>query len=322
MTIHNDFPLSEILWYRIGGAVKYLLEVQSKEDIFEAFDFIQKQNIQKWFIVGTGSNLLVSDSYFDGAVIHLLRKVDPKHIHLTNDGMVEAFSGELLDDVIHFCFNNNLIGLEWSGGLPGTVGAGVRGNVGAFGSEIKDSLYTTEVLSIANGEKEVRTLTNSDCQFGYRKSAIKENKNYIVLSAQFKFKKVEGEELEKAKKIYRDNIRYREERHPLEYPNSGSVFKNIVKSEEVSKVLSVFPDLSESVQTKWHGKVAMAAVIEKLGFSGFQIGNAQVSTKHANFIVNLGGASFNDVFQIIETIKQKFSETFGFPPEVEIEIVQ
>lgn len=321
MNVHNDFPLSEILWYRIGGAAKYLLEAQNKEDIFEAFDFIQKNNIKKWFIVGTGSNLLVSDSYFDGAVIHLLRKMDPKHIHLTNDGMVEAFSGELLDDVIHFCFEHSLVGLEWAGGLPGTVGAGVRGNVGAFGSEIKDSLYSTEVLNITNGQRKIAVLRNSDCEFAYRISIVKGNKNMIVLSAKFQFKQGDALQIEEAKKIYQQNIKYREEKHPLEYPNSGSVFKNIVKPEEVCRVVEVFPDLSESVQSKWHGKVAMAAVIEKLGFPGFQIGNAQVSNKHANFIVNLGGARFMDVFSLIGKIKQKFSETFQFVPEVEIEIV-
>ncbi len=120
---------------------------------------------------------------------------------------------------------------------------------------------------------------------------------------------------------YNNNIEYRRIRHPLEYPNCGSVFKNIAIPEHVEKVLDVFPDLEEKIKRDWHGKVSMGYLIKRLDMSGYRVGNAMVSQKHCNFIVNLGGARSTDVLSIIKVIQEKFLETFDFVPEVEVEIV-
>ena len=143
----------------------------------------------------------------------------------------------------------------------------------------------------------------------------------VVISAKFGFKKATDEELNAAKEIYNKNIQTRKDRHPLEYPNCGSVFKNLRDKEQIEKALSIYPDLKKDVETKWYGKIAVASLIEQLGLKGYRIGDSQVSEKHALFIVNLGHAKAKDALQIINTIQEKFQEKFGFRLEIEVEIV-
>ena len=321
MTIHQDFSLSNILWYKIGGKAKYFLECSKKEDILQAIDFIRSKQLQKIFICGLGSNVLFSDDYFDGAVIRIVSEKNNSPF-IKKDGLVEVFAGEILGDLVKYCLDNNLIGLEWAGGLPGTVGAGVRGNVGAFGGEIKDTFVSAEIIDYSTTDLAIKEFSKEDLQFVYRGSYIKTQKKIIVLSASFRLHKGIPEEIIRAREVYERNIQFRKDHHPLEYPNCGSVFKNIRKKEEIEKILSVFPEFKEDVVAKWHGKVAMASLIEKLGFKGYRIGDAQISQKHALFIINRGQAKAKDVLQIIKNVQDKFQVTFGFVPEVEVEIVK
>lgn len=330
MEILQDADLSEILWYKIGGKAKYLLVCQSREDILRALDFLAKNSIEKVFICGLGSNLIFTDDYFDGAVISIIRPhpnplLSGEGIRFVKEDMIEAFAGVLLDDVIHFAFSSNLVGLEWAGGLPGTVGAAVRGNVGAFGGEVKDIVVSAKVLDYVHIETRpgvsLQTVSNKDLQFVYRGSLVKNHKKMIVVSAKFQLQKGSKEELARARKVYEKNVNHRKEHHPLEYPNCGSVFKNLRDKEQIKKVLEVYPELQESVEKKWYGKVAVASLIEKMGLKGYRVGDAQISEKHALFIVNLGHAKAKDVLSIIATIQKKFQEKFGFSLETEVEIV-
>lgn len=320
MTVHNDFNLSHILWYKLGGTTRYLLDCESEEDILKAIEFIHSKNISKVFFCGLGANLIFTDEYYDGAVVRIVRDTRSQ-ISQDSEGRVEAFAGEILDDVLVYSFEKGLTGLEWAGGLPGTLGAGVRGNVGAFGGEIKDTLLDAKILELQDGSFEIKNLSNENLQFAYRSSIVKQSKNMIVLSARFGLRESSTDEVATARSVYDRNKKYRADRHPLEYPNCGSVFKNINKKDEVEKVLAVYPDIQEKVQNDWHGKVSMGYLNHRLGFEGYRVGNAQVSDKHNNFIINLGGAKSSDVRTIITGIQQKFDETFGFQPEVEVEIV-
>lgn len=322
MQIFKDFPIADRLWYKIGGSVKYLLVAQSREDIEQALDYIDKNNIEKVFVCGLGSNIIFTDSYYNGAVLQIARTSFIKPTYVTNEGVVTVFSGDILDNVITFALEHNLTGLEWAGGLPGTVGAGIRGNVGAFGGEIKDSLTEAEVLEINGGKFSVSKLSNAELAFSYRHSFVKESKNRIVLSATFGLTLADHPTLKKAYDVYHANIGYRKAHHPLDYPNCGSVFKNVKKKEDVAKVLEKWPDIADLVQIKWHGKVSMGYIIKRLGFSGYKVGHAQVSDKHANFIINLGNAKAFEVKAIITSIQEKCEEIFDFKPEVEVEIVE
>lgn len=318
MTIQHDVLLSEVLWYKIGGKVKHLLTCKSREDIWEALEFIKKEKPKHIFICGLGSNLIFSDEYFDGVVIRITAEKPNITVEREN---VTAFAGTVLGDVIIYAFDHDLTGLEWAGGLPGTVGAGVRGNVGAYGGEVKDSLVSAEVIDYSGEEPVLKNLTNEELQFVYRGSLIKSHKQLLVVSATFALQKSTKAEVEAARAVYEKNRQNRRDKHPLEYPNCGSVFKNLRDKDQIAKVLARYPDLKEFVETKWYGKVAVASLIERLGLKGFRVGNAQISEKHALFIINLGNAKAKDVLDVIRTVKMKFQETFGFEPEVEVEIV-
>lgn len=322
MIIHRDFPMSRILLYNIGGKTKYFLEAKNPEDIKIALNFIDKNKIQNVFITGLGSNLIFSRDYFPGAVIRIVGQKKPDKNDIQRKGeFITVFAGMAFDNLIQFSLANNLTGLEWAGGLPGTVGAGIRGNAGAFGKEVKDSLFSVDVIERKNTGYERKSLKKSDLHFSYRNSLVKENKNLIIASATFEFQRASQDSLALAKNIYRNNINYRENHHPLEYPSCGSVFKNITDADHVKKIISVWPDTEEIIRTKWHGKVSMGFVIERLGFSSYRVGNMQVSPKHNNFIVNLGEGRAQDVITIIKEIQNKVHQTFGFTPEIEVEIV-
>src|SRR5579872_2049861 len=168
MQIYKEFELKDILWYKIGGTTKYFIEVSCEEELKEAFDYISQNNISKFFVVGLGANLLFTDEYFDGAVIRISSDPQPiiintqddfkenshsddqdsKHDIVIKDDLITAFAGVTLDAVIQVAFNNNMIGLEWAGGLPSTIGAAIRGNVGAFGGEISASTVEAKVLRV------------------------------------------------------------------------------------------------------------------------------------------------------------------------------
>ena len=321
MHIQNDFPLSEVLWYKIGGIAKHLLEVKNAEDLKLALDFVKKNNEKKFLICGLGSNLIFSDDYFDGTVIRIASKKQQDKDFQKNDQLVTAFSGAIFDDLIQYTFKNNLTGLEWAGGLPGTIGAGIRGNVGAFGKEIQDSLFSVKVLEKQGSGYAPRTLKKNDLNFSYRNSLIKENKKMIIISATFQLHTAYATDIAKAKNTYINNIAYRRDHHPIEYPTCGSVFKNISNPKQVEKIIITWPDIKEVVSAKWHGKVSMGYIINRLGFSGLQIGKMQVSKKHANFIVNLGDGKANEIIIIIKEIQDKMQLVFDFTPEVEVEMV-
>lgn len=321
MQTFKNFPLSEILYYKIGGKAQYVLKIENKEDLQEALDFVEKNKIKKILPLGLGSNVLVNDIIFDGAVLWFSSSLKNGIIQ-KDSGLVEVFSSVLLDNLIKFSFDNSLIGLEWAGGLPSTVGGAIRGNAGAFGGEIAGSIYEVEILELLKEGGVVRkTFKASDLEFAYRDSLVKKHKNWIIGNSYFKLNIADADTLSKAKKIYLSHIDYRNKNHPIDYPSCGSVFKNITKKEDVVNILSLWVDIKDLVEKKWYHKVSMGYVINRLGFSGFRIGGAEVSTKHANYIVNVNHARFNDVINIIEKIKEKFFKTFGFYAEVEVEVV-
>ncbi len=322
MIEREDFALSTVLYYKIGGTARLFLEAAGRDDVCRALEAVARRRLDRLVVVGLGSNLLFPDGVFEGAVLQIAAPGTPQ-IRLAGPGRVEAFAGVSLDDVIAFGFENGLAGLEWAGGLPGTVGAAVRGNVGAFGGELKDVLASAEALDAAEPDGGPHTLANADLAFSYRDSVVQRSGGrLVVLGATFALTEVGGEALAQARAAYQRNIDYRWSNHPREYPTCGSVFKNVARREDVERVLAVWPDAEPLVRGRWHGKVSMGYAIDRLGLAGYRVGNAQVSPKHRNFIVNLGGARFADVEAIISEVQARFSRTFGFVPEPEVEVVR
>ena len=320
MKVFEHVPLSEIVFYHIGGEARFVIQIENQEDVSSALEFIKERQLSSIQILGLGSNIVLPDTPFSGVVLYM--KGDGNDIHLSSPGKVTAFAGEHMDSVITYSLDKKLIGLEWAGGLPSTVGGAIRGNAGAFGTETKESIESITAVDLNDPHLELKTYSKEQADFSYRNSFFKLQPNLLIVSGTFALKEGSDEELERARQVYKANREYRQKNHPMEYPSCGSVFKNIVKREEVEKILAVWPDVRELSEGKWHNKVSMGYVINRLGFSGKQVGGAQVSTKHTNYIVNVNNATADDVKSLIYTIQGKFEETFGFTPEPEVMLVE
>ena len=321
MTVLKNQPIKDHLYYKIGGTVKYLLKCDSPKEIEDALYFIHQNDIEKYLVIGLGSNVLMPDEMFEGAVL-LLSSKDKPQMELVGEEKIKVYAGEEFDTLINFAFDHGLVGLEWAGGLPSTVGGAVRGNAGAFGGETKDTVESVQVLEITSNGITKKKLTNKDCHFSYRHSYIKDNPNLIVTNTVFKLKKASDDEVSVARKVYKDHIKYRQTNHPMQYPSCGSVFKNIRDKEQVEKILTVWPDAKKIVETKWHGKFSMGYAIKRFDLVGKKVGGAQISEDHANYIINMDNAKYSDVLSLINTIIKIFQDTFGFTPEPELQIVK
>ena len=306
--ILEGVPLAPHSNYRIGGPARYFCEATNEEEIRAGVLFAREQNL-RLFVLGGGTNLLISDSGFDGLVLK------PSLMQLEAHGnVVTVGAGVLVADLLKFTIEHSLSGLEWAGGLPGTVGGAVRGNAGAFRGEIKDRVVSVESFDAETLETISRD--NVACQFGYRSSIFKEkNGREIILTT--KINMIQGERAAIAAGI-QDKINYRLERHPMEYPNIGSTFKNVdlklvpdEMRDAVAKVVKVDP----------FPVVPTAYLISEAGLRGTQHGGAQVSQKHPNFIVNLGGATAADVKFLIAVVKERVFEKYGIRLEEEIQLV-
>ena len=306
--ILEGVPLAPHSNYRIGGPARYFCEASNEEEIRAGVLFAREQRLEL-FVLGGGTNLLIDDKGFNGLVLK------PALMQLEARGdAVTVGAGVLVADLLKFTIEHSLSGLEWAGGLPGTVGGAVRGNAGAFRGEIKDRAANAKSFDVQTLETISRD--NAACQFGYRSSIFKEkNGREIILTTTINL--VQGERAAIAAGI-QDKINYRLERHPMEYPNIGSTFKNVdlkLVPEEmrgaVAKVVKVDP----------FPVVPTAYLISEAGLRGTQHGGAQVSQKHPNFIVNLGEATAADVKFLIGVVKQRVLEKYGIALEEEIQLV-
>ena len=279
----KNILLKNYTTFKIGGRAKYFLVAENKENLISAIEAAKKVGLP-FFILAGGSNILVSDKGFDGIVI----KMQNTKYEIRNT-KIKTGAGALLSYLAGSSFRAGLAGLEWAAGIPGTIGGAVRGNAGAFGGSIADRVEEVEIYDAKN--ERFRILKNKDCLFAYRDSIFKKDKNLIIISAVLKLKK--GNKKEIAKKMKRC-LNYRKKHQPLSFPSCGSVFVN--------------PSDSSARE-----------LISKCGLRGKKIGQAQISEKHANFIVNLGKARASDVEKLINLAKKKVKQKFGISLKEEIE---
>ncbi|MGH2611639.1 MAG: UDP-N-acetylmuramate dehydrogenase, partial [Rhabdochlamydiaceae bacterium] len=188
-------PLSDVVYYHIGGVARLLIEISNKEELLDALRQSVKDKTQPIRIVGLGANVLIPDSGLDG--VTLLLQPGNADFEITDDAHISAFAGATMDSLIKYAFSQNLSGFGWAGGLPSSVGGAVRGNAGCFGSEIKDYLVSVDVVDITDPELRVQTFSQKDCQFGYRDSIFKQNKYLIIISAVFQLENASFEQLAK-----------------------------------------------------------------------------------------------------------------------------
>ena len=298
-------PLKQYTSFRIGGLAKYLFVAHTSDDIANAVRAAKEFKLP-FLLLSGGSNILVSDNGFSGLVIQIKNsKFKIKNL------FVWAEAGAHMTQLVRETGERGLAGLEWAGGLPGTLGGAVRGNAGAFGGEIKDSVVRVEALD-QRGRR--RMFSKKQCSFSYRSSVFKE-KGYIVLSATLRLKPGDKKNIEA---VAREHIRYRKERHPLEYPNAGSIFKNCDLTKVSKKVREQFKDV---IKMDPFPVIPTAAIIARANLLGLRSGGAQVSKKHPNYIVNRGNARARDVLSLIAKVKRSVKNKFGIDLEEEITIL-
>ncbi|MDD2696902.1 MAG: UDP-N-acetylmuramate dehydrogenase [Candidatus Pacebacteria bacterium] len=281
----KNVSLKNYTTFKIGGKAKYFYITQTKKDLTDAASMAKKLKLP-FFVLGGGSNLLVSDKGFDGLVI----KIENCKLKIEKYKMV-AEAGVPLGQLVSAATNVGLSGMEWAAGIPGTVGGAVYGNAGAFRKSMKDVVEKVEVFDTK--DLEFKIYNSRDCKFSYRESIFKKRKNLIIVSSILKLKKGEKFEIKKRIKEYVD---YKIETQPLNYPSAGSVFKNPTKD-------------------------FAAKLIEKCGLKGKKVNDAKISEKHANFIVNLGKANEKDIKKLINLIKKEVKNKFGVVLEEEIQFL-
>ncbi|HOE17429.1 MAG TPA: UDP-N-acetylmuramate dehydrogenase [Syntrophorhabdaceae bacterium] len=285
-TILENVPMKRYTSMKVGGPVRYLLYPVDEDDLKNTLQYLIHRNIPYRFL-GNGTNVIVNDKGLNEALIRITR-MKKKTYKRTKGGAVADVSGGMpLKQFIRDNAQRGLSGLENLYWIPGTVGGAIKMNAGSFGTSVSDPLLAMRVL---NARGQIVTMTKHDGAFGYRASPVRPTE--CVLSARFSLKSRDKKEIAKDMEyVYGE----RKKRHPMEFPSAGSVFKE-VKGEPAWKF------------------------VEKAGLKGLKVGSACVSEKHANFIVNLGSATANDVRTLVNTIKREVFEKTGVSLEEEVEL--
>lgn len=311
LDIQKNINLSQYTTFKIGGPAKEFVAVKSEDELIEALQYA-KENKLRYYILGGGSNVFFDDKGFDGLVI---RTESAGGIKLLEENRIESWTGESLGNVVSFARDNALSGMEELSGIPGQFGGAVRGNAGAFGAELKDTVISVKALDVSGEEPKVRTFNHDECEFSYRTSLFKKNPNIIILSAVMQLKNGNKEEIEgKMKEINKKRM----ERQPTGwYGCAGSFFENpTVENKELIEKFE--KDTGVKITD---GKIPAGWLIEEAGFSGKKVGGVEVSEKHANFVINTGTGSAEDIVMLVSLIKQKVRSQLGVQLKEEVNYV-
>lgn len=278
-------PMNRHTTFRIGGPADYFLLPSSSEEVKGIMEICKEESLQ-YFILGNGSNLLVSDEGYRGVIIQLYRNYGGLTVEGTE---IRAGAGVLLSQIAAAARNESLTGFEFAGGIPGTLGGAVVMNAGAYGGELKDVLKEAVVM---DREGNIFTVPVEKLAMGYRTSLVK-TAGYLVLEVVISLKKGSQEEIRDTMKDLADR---RISKQPLEYPSAGSTFKR--------------------PEGYFAGKLIMDA-----GLRGYQVGGAQVSEKHCGFVINKGNATAADVCRLMADVQAKVQEQFGVTLEPEVKFL-
>lgn len=281
--IHVNESMSKHTSFKVGGVADYYIEVNEVAQLIYILKLAKKMKM-KTFILGNGTNVIIKDSGFRGIII----KINFTHLNIEKEKIV-AGAGVPVALLSNFAYRNGIKGYEFLSGIPGTVGGAVKMNAGAYKSEIKDILVNTTYL---DEKYNIVKIENKEHEFSYRNS-IFFKKNWIIIGSTFKIEKGDIAEI-KAKRNEMSNLR--KEKQPLELPNAGSIFKR-------------------------SGDDIPAMLIDKAGLKGYKIGGAQISEKHAGFIVNTGDAKAKDILDLIKYTKEVIKKKYGKDLELEVIIL-
>jgi len=282
----KDVSLVPHTSFRVGGKTRYFFCAKSKDKLIEAVK-LAKENKLPFYIISGGSNVIAPDSGFAGLVIQVHNSS-----FAINELKIRAEAGVLVSRLVKEAAEAGLSGLEWAAGIPGRVGGAVYGNAQAFGENI--GRVVAEVEYFDARDLKIKRSIRAQCRFSEKNSLFKNNKDLIILKVLIKLKKGDRNKInQRIKEI----LNIRRSRQPLEYPSAGSFFVNTPPNPPSS------------------------SLIEKAGLKGARCGQAQVSEKHAGFIVNLGGATCKDVLDLARKIKSEVKRKFGITLEQEVQVI-
>ncbi len=279
----SDFPMSRFTWLRVGGKANYAIYPYSIQQLTELISFLTKMGYP-WIVLGEGSNTIILDEGIEKAVI-ITKKM--KAIEIKDSGEIVAEAGANMGTIMNKTVRKGFAGFEFAAGIPGTIGGGVFMNAGANDSEVKDVIK--KVWLLIDGKEQV--LSRRELNFEYRKSNLAEGA--VVMKVLIKLDRGDRKLSEKKVKDYLDN---RNKTQPIKMSNTGSIFKN--------------PD-----------SIAAGKLIEELGLKGYEIGGAQISELHGNFIVNRGSAKASEVLKLIDVAKENAYKLRGIILEPEVRIL-
>lgn len=280
-------PMSKYTSFKIGGPAECFVKIKTVEQLKSILKYTNENDV-KLTIIGNGSNILVSDDGIKGIVVKI--EIDNLEIKIQDKkALITVGSGVKLGLLAQKCLKQEITGFEFASGIPGTIGGAIRMNAGAHGSEMKDIVKTVTYVD-RNGE--IHKIKNNQAEFEYRKSLFSHN-DYIIVETEIELEKGNTNEIKEKMTEYAN---FRKEKQPIEYPNAGSTFKRGTD-------------------------FITAKLIDECGLKGYQIGGAQISEKHAGFIINKDNATAKDVIKLMEYTKEQVYEKFGKTIEAEIEIL-
>ena len=278
-------PMKKHTTFRVGGPADYFVTPQTAEEVAKVIEACTQEKVP-YYIVGNGSNLLVSDKGYEGVIIQIYKQMNQVKVE---GAQIHAQAGALLSMIAKRALDAELTGFEFAAGIPGTLGGACVMNAGAYGGEMKDVLKSVTVLT---DKGEVKTLAKEELELGYRTSVIAK-KDYIVLSAVIRLENGKKEEI---KAVMDDLKEKRITKQPLEYPSAGSTFKR--------------------PEGYFAGKLIMDA-----GLRGYQVGGAMVSEKHCGFVINAGDATAADIRRLMQDVSDTVQEKFGVTLEPEVKML-
>lgn len=282
-----DEPMSEHTTFKVGGPAECYIKIYDVEHLRHILRFAKQKNIPIT-ILGNGSNVLVLDKGIKGIVLNIrFNKIEM--MNLDKKIFANVGAGVKISVFGHLLLKNAIAGFEELSGIPGTIGGAVRMNAGAHGKEFKDIVSSVTCMDY---DGNIHQFKNEDMHFEYRKSMLKDEA-YIVLEIHMEFQKGEEKDIKEKMEEYAN---YRKEKQPIEYPSAGSTFKR-------------------------GADFITAKLIDEAGLKGYSIGGAEVSSKHAGFIINKGNATAKDILELIEYVKHEVEEKFNKKIELEIEII-
>lgn len=306
LTVKKRVPLAPLTTFHIGGQADYFIETSGALELAEAFEYAQAHHLSVR-ILGGGSNVIFPDAGYRGLIIRIL----DGGVQISGE-RVSCGAGMVLFDVVRKVAAAGLAGIEHLAGIPGSFGGAIRGNAGAFGTEIGDRVTAVKVFIQTTGM--IKEYKHPDCAFAYRTSVFKDNPELIILSAEMRLTEGDREQLQK---IIEETVAKREAKHPQDAKCAGSFFINpVVKDEKLREEFEKDTKMSvrgETLPAGW--------LIDHVGLRGKKIGGAMVSDKHPNYLVNTGLATAEDVMMLASLVKTRVRDELGVQLRAEVQFV-